>query len=221
MRSKSINKLLFVLANMLFFSTHIYAQAPFSDSIKMELNKVSLQIFVEHNRNFLIVDAILDGLIVIDSPYTFEYDNGKMSINSEPLPAAFKNKYTDKLNAFKAMEQPGQVNTFSMYRSGITLKEIFDPSSIFRKSESELYKFGNMPDTKSIKEFFSKGKMIDTAGQYTIRYNVKGLFINDKKVPDPAAKKYISFINDAGFKPEQLSDYLYITRTESSMSSKH
>ena len=181
--------------------------ARISDSLRQELSKVSAQLLQEKNNNFIIVDALLDNLVKLNSGYKAAYKDGMLHINDKELPAALKEKYLGKIQSVCS----SGISSFSMSAMSLTLKEIFDPTSNFRTP----FQLGTMqkPDIeRPLTQMLVKDGVVDTTKDYSILYCQAGLFVNNKLLPADKSLKYIRFINMSGFIPKMPTDNLKFNR---------
>lgn len=200
------------------------------DSLRKELQAVSTKLYLEHNSNFLIVDAILDGLIKmsehkasyqvsysngavpthIEEPvgemlfgYIFKYQDGKITINSKPLDDLANMVYVNKIKNFFSHENSEAPDSFTLTNFTLKSKDIFEPYSYFRKGQD-----------RGVVYMLIEDKLLDTTYDYTVIYNLEGLFINYTKVSEMSAMKYTLYINKNGFTPNSPKDQLYIDKKQ-------
>ncbi len=209
------------------------------DSIRKEMQKVSTQLYVEHKKNFLIIDAILDGMIKLnpktpsyqvsysnggasthtvppaDEPsfvYMFRYQDGKITINNKPLDDVANMVYANKIKNFFSHDDGGMPNSFTLSDYfGLRLKDIFMPYSSFRKGLT--LDMGTFSD-RNVVNMLVEDKLLDTTYDYTVIYSQEGLFINHIKVDEMPATKYTFYINQNGFSPSSPKDQLYIDKKQ-------
>ena len=223
---------------MLWTCTPIRSYSQNVDSLRKELQKVSLQLYKDHNRNFLIVDAILDGLIetnpnafssttftsngkstsYIDQPdeanqvfsYTFAYQDGAIKINGKYLDDVKNMIYKNKIAFFYSHGTDTMPPSFTLINLFLKLKEIFDPYSSFRKGRTL-----NNPNSfsdRTVVNMLVDDKLLDTSGNYVVVYTNQGLFVQNTWLSTMVATKYILYINDKGFTAEGPADKLYIDK---------
>lgn len=214
-----MKKIPFIFLLLLLPALSSYA---LSDSVKNKLKEVSSIMYRQRNENFVIVDAIIDGLVQLDSAYSCFYDKGDISINDKKLTGALKKKYTDKTRMMYD-PNPNKSHSFSMScSSGVGLNEIFNAASSFRKP-LPIFSFekDDFQPYRPVVIELVKDRLVDTATKYTIRYNINGLFIDDIEVPKNKAERYKRLINTIGFAPKAAGDQLYIDREQTTYSSSN
>jgi len=239
-----ILKVVFIIT--LWAGVHIQSYGQNMDSIRNELQKVSLQLYTGHNRNFLIVDAILDGLIKInpnanvtssttinsngksttynDQPdetkqifsYMFVYQDGAIKINGKPLNDMENIIYRNKVNNFYSHGNDTVPNNFTITNYFLNLKDIFTPYSSFRKGQTSntdqtLNNIDAFSD-RSIVNMLVDDKLLDTSGEYLVMYTSQGLFVQNTRLPNEAATKYILYINSKGFTAQSPTDQMHIDK---------
>lgn len=135
---------------------------------KTELQAISDKMYAEGDIHFVLVEAYSDELLYEGQSYDFEYTNGMITINEQPLPAAFSEKYAIMVKQF----QKGAEGTmFSLKGGGLVLSEILDPESNFRKSHANMEKNraksmrNEIANTRILNEL-SKDGLVDTTTGY-------------------------------------------------------
>jgi|GEM_PF-3032354 len=111
-----------------------YAATGLSDSMKHELMRVSDIMYRQGDNNFIVVDAIVDGLIPLGVYYKLSYKNSTITINDNDLPANLASSYNDKALRFIIHNGGDGTSSFSVRCDGAKLSDIFDPNSIMRQS---------------------------------------------------------------------------------------
>ena len=166
------------------------------DSLKNELQKVSLTMYKNHDRNFIIVDAIIDGFMQINAKtYSFSYANDVVIINNHKLDDVYNMIYVNKIKNFFSWSREGPGVGFSMtYNTPITLVDIFNTSSYFRKQYNPA-STETQEKYRQLVNMLASDKLIDTSRYYIIIYKPEGLFLNNKRLEDMFALKYLAFIN--------------------------
>ena len=185
------------------------AATALNDSMKLELQRVSNIMYHDTDNNFIVVDAIIDGLIPLDEFYELGYKNGEVEINYAPLPTDKAVAYAKKISKFLVRNGSKDSSAFSMRCDGTKLADIFDTASTFRKTWVHDIHIAMDPNllfnTKPILELLISDNVIDSAN-YDIVYNLHGLFINNIKLSSSKAAKYIKLINAQGYSPEKGGD---------------
>ena len=201
-KSKALLKIFAIMITLLANKVIVYSQV--SDSFKNELQKVSLTMYECHDRNFVIVDAIIDGFIKPYDRYSFSYQNGIVIINNYRLDDVTNMVYSNKIKNFFSRNHMSTQNGFSMTNNAtISPKDIFNPSSRFR-TENKPVNPAIQNKYDQITNMLIADKLIDTLLIYTIKYDPQGLYISNKKVDELIGFKYVTFINNL-FGPAQTS----------------
>jgi hypothetical protein len=199
-------KTVFTMKTMLFLVGFIFANASrshgqLSDSLKNELKKVSAELYAQKNNNFMIVDAILDNQIRLGVHYEFRCDS-VVTINNKRLAPVLEKKYLDKL---KQNQAPNNKTTGYKMEGTATLKELFDPTSFFRMS------IDRTPDfliQKQLIPLLTEDLLLDTTTSYAVYYDIGGLYINNARLSNETAAKYIQLIHSLGFYARSKGDNL-------------
>jgi hypothetical protein len=205
MKSSSMKKIfhysqLFVLLIMVSAGT-ARASTVLSDSMKIEIRKVSAIMYDSGDLHYIDADALCDGLIQPGQPYCINYDTtGVLSINDSPVPYFVHQQYQDKLRLFL---QRTTITSFSTRCDSIKLANIFDAHSFFRTYRGN--QVLRMPDFADKDDYdFSKlivmlyaDKLIDTAAAYHVTLSSEGLFVNDQKLDDLQTQRYLHLLNKA------------------------
>src|ERR1700761_7364550 len=168
MKKISVNRVVPLLSvfTMLILMTASSANATtgISDSIKTELRKVSEQLYKDGNQNFIITDAIIDGIILPGQYYKFTYRNEEIRIDDNEVPIPLRAGYLQKMKAFDAVKGSTVYNSMKSC-SGVTFAEIFDPNSSFRKET--VYTTANphykRVDSRPLIALMVKDNIIDSA----------------------------------------------------------
>jgi hypothetical protein len=186
---------------MVLLMNAVLTHAQLSDSLRNELKKVSDELYGQKNSNFMIVDAILDGQIKSDVHYAFSCDS-IVIINNKHLAPALEKRYIGKLNQ---MGSPNSKTTRFSREGTVTLKELFDSSSFFRQS------FDRNPNfliRKQLIPLLTEDLLLDTTTSYTVFYDSSGLYLNNVRLKDNTAAKYIQLIQSLGYYPHSKRDNL-------------
>ncbi len=169
---------------------------------KTELQAISDKMFAEGDLHFVLVEAYNDELLYEGQSYDFAYNKGVVTINEQPLPAAFSEKYAIMIREF---EKGAEGTMFSLKGGGLVLSEILDPESNFRKSHANMEKNraksmrNEIANTRILNEL-SKDGLVDTATGYNIGYDYRGFYVNGKKLEGKEQEKYVSMYIASGGK---------------------
>lgn len=186
-----------------FTAAIIFPSKNFAQTTDDKLTAISKEMFENGNSNFVIVDAIKDGLIKPGESYTVMYAADQFTIEGKALTDATIKTYKERIAAF--YEKTGQGITFvRMTSDGTKMETILDPASSFRKQKEltledvdKQHHKGFTANTKKISEALITDKLISTEDGYKFEYNAKGFFVNGKKLKGAAAKKYIALSKES------------------------
>lgn len=168
-----------------------------------KLNAISQKMFEEGNKNFLLIDAMKDGLLQEKLPYTYEYDNGDISFNGEQLSEPYRSHYAEKMEAF--LKKQGSVHSaFSITGSSLSLDKL---------QKEQRSKKGKDKDSEQ-KEKLDKiitamaaDSLLDEKDPVNLKWYPNGLYVNNNKLEGELEKKYTALMEDAlGHKPRFPGD---------------
>jgi hypothetical protein len=217
---------------MAFIMLPVVAMAQYT-SLDTKLATISDEMFANGNDNFIIVDAIRDGIIAPESTYNFTYLEGGFTFNQLALSKKFTTIYESKMKKFFDQFNNGHDYFLSIIGSKASMKDILNDESTFRKGnriDKALQKAKtseNVPtDTKTytvntktvstdgiIKAMIEDGLIVNKHN-YAVKWNMEGIHVNGKKLKGDVAEKYKTmFENQAGFKPTKGGDGIVITAT--------
>jgi hypothetical protein len=224
-----------LLFSISLFDTRAIAGKQLTGSVKNELRTLSNQMLSAHNDNFIILDAIVDGYVTIGGKASVIYENDIVTINDKQIPDPKKSWYVDKIRLFQSAQindkdkikgDAGATTRFYVIDLKVTLAEIFDTASSFRKNlaqhlptHEEVLK--QEEDKAMLVGMLAADKLIDTSTDFTIRYNILGLFLNNVKVEEAVAAKFVKYINVHWLLAKEKSDYLYVDKTQWILSSNN
>lgn len=159
---------------------------------KAELQAISDKMYADGDLYFILVQAYHDEMLFEGQSYDVVYKNGIVTINDQVPPAPFAQKYNDIAKAFYKGDAG---SSFSLKGGGLTLAEITNPESGFRKNHAEQQKRsadmtrGNIANENILNQL-AKDNLVDTAAGYNIIYNHNGFMINGKKLEGAQFRKY-------------------------------
>jgi beta-lactamase regulating signal transducer with metallopeptidase domain len=106
---------------------------------------ISRQLQADTNMNFLIVEALRDSLLPFNTPYRIEYRPGSILINGTEAPEPHQSKYLALIREYKRRAGPDESRyTWSIETDwGLTLDQVLNPASKFRKSVFRPLEFGS------------------------------------------------------------------------------
>ena len=151
----------------------------------------------ERNTSFLIVEAIRDSLIIPGQHYEFVYEPGKVKVNGKVVPQPLHERYLNMINSFYRKDTtPGVITRLSIESDGVSLKDVLDPASSFRKvpeqpkadSYSSTYKVDN---TSAVMADMGKDGLLGSGRKVHISYSSRGLFVNGSRLKSPYEAIYL------------------------------
>jgi hypothetical protein len=198
-------------------------------SLADKLTAISDEMYANGNDNFIIVDAVRDGIILPESTYSFMYLEGGFTFNHMALSKKFTAIYENKMKKFFDEFNNGHDFFISITGSKASMKDILNDESTFRKGNrinKELQKAKPTANTNTytintrtastdgIIKAMIEDRLITNKHNYTVKWNMAGIYVNGKKLKGDVAEKYNTmFENQAGFKPAKGEDGIVITAT--------
>lgn len=187
-----IAAMMLTIGMLLFFNSRSLSQ----ENLAKQLEEISRDMFNSGNDRYIVVDAIKDGLLQEGERYDFVFDKGILSLNGKKLSDEYNTFYTNKLKSF--YKTTGQnVDSWSSTRGdGPSFKDIFDPKSNLRKRtimprHAETGKAHAIVITELVKD-----GIIDTKSKLHLKYNDKGVFVNEKALSGKQLEKYTRLYAD-------------------------
>lgn len=215
------------LAAVLFLPVLAQAQyTPLSD----KLATISDELFRNGNENYILVDAVKDGILVPGKQYNISILPGSITFNEKPLEQSANKVYEEKMKKFFEANNGGNTAVISLRGSKITMDEILDEHSTFR-SRKVTFKPRNATQdlieanvlngkrqteyTDRIIKEMVKDKLVKDKDKLKIKWNMTGVYVNDKKLKGWLADKYNTmFEKETGFIPLKMEDGVVITRND-------
>jgi hypothetical protein len=190
-----------------------------SDSLTVQLKAISAEMSDHGKNEFILAEALSDGLLKDNEAYVFQYNPGHVIINNKELPGPLLSRYALLMKNFFATvnkEKAAKISTSISMTGVIHLNEVLDPKSAFRKYAPDINKKeeqflaprpgATMHYDAIIKEMAREG-LADTTKELQVMFSVKGVFVNQKALPAEAQKKYFAwFVKEAGFTPVKGED---------------
>ncbi len=175
-----------------------------------KLNAISQKMFDEGNRNFLLIDAVKDGLLLEQLPYSYEYDDGDISFNGEQLSEPYRSRYAEKMEAF--LKKQGSVHSaFSVTGSSLSLDKL---------QKEQRSKKGKDKDSEQEEKLdkiitaMAADSLLDEKESINLKWYPNGLYVNNNKLEGENEKKYTALLEDAiGYKPRFSTDSYIFKRS--------
>jgi hypothetical protein len=186
-----MNKFLFVLLCGCTL-TGIQAKAQLRASLKDSLQAVSDEMYAKKNDNFILVDAIKDGILPVGASYSFLYKDGVINFNHKPLTEPLQQRYKQR---FEAILPSTQGVSFSESGDTLKLDQIFDTTSSFRKNSQSISLNNDKRDTIIVSHMQRDG-LIDTMQKLDILYTQEQITVNGKKLKGGTYASYQKLFNE-------------------------
>ncbi|MBS1687660.1 MAG: M56 family metallopeptidase [Bacteroidetes bacterium] len=184
--------------------------------LKTQLEEISTQMFNEGNEKFIVVDAVKDSLLTIGKPYSILYmadDNlfisghglawkGYKKEMDQAMSKQLKGEYIEKLQHFreKMGEAPnGVLDIGPRKNKGVTMQEILDPNSDFRKvNMTDRYRAGirTVPTRQLIHHLIDDGLANANDSSVVYSFDREDIVFNHKKLSGEMKTKYTRYIKD-------------------------
>ena len=190
-------------------------------SLNEQLMTISEEMFRNGNENYIIVDAIRDGILQPEAPCNFSYLNESFTFNQFALSKKYAFTYEKKIKQFFENYNEGHDFAIFMNLSKVSMKDIMNAESTFRKNSRimDVKPAVNIPTPKTtntdgiIKAMLQDG-LITNRKNYTVKWNMTGVYVNGKKLKGEAAEKYNTlFEAQAGYKAKMPENGITITQT--------
>lgn len=211
--SRGIATALFTLAIMLFTGSRSLSQN--KTALHDQLAQIAQQMYDEGNRNFILIEALNDGLLQERRAYDFTYIAGSILVDGKELPAGVKEKYEMRFKDF-LLAHENNVNGYYSFRSdGLKMEDIVNPGSSIRKKQAPAESFARI-DGRTFSDHLVytmyRDGLLDTT-RYLIEYKKSGVFVNHKKLDGALGEKYrIMLAEGEGYVPKTDKEVTTIQR---------
>ncbi len=158
---------------------------------KDELYSISSVMFLEGDLNYIVVDAVRDGLLKDGEHYDIEHKNGIVIFKGKSMTVAQQRPYNTRYNRF-IKEHDKSARFAGSLEGTVKLSDILNPSSSFRmKPEVPVFVPGTSTTYSDyiIYEMHKDG-LVDTAHEVRMEYSPRGIFANGVPVRGALAEKY-------------------------------
>lgn len=215
-----------LMAAVLFLPVLAYAQYT---SLSDKLTAISDELFQNGNENYILVDAVKDGIIIPGHHYNFSYLGESITFDDKPLPQSLSKTYSEKLERFFKTNNGGNMALISLRGTKMKMDDILDEQSTFRKKKDTFHAGGistheidqqaigrkQTEYTDRIIKEMVKDKLVKDTDKLKIKWDMTGVYVNDKKLKGLIADKYNTmFEKAAGFTPKKIKDGVTITRND-------
>ncbi len=159
------------------------------------LPAIAQLMFVDGNPNFILAHALHDKLIREGQRYDIRYVRGKVYSRGELIAEPYQSRYARLINDFTRAHDKN-AGSYAVHGEGVTKEKLNTPGSAIRM---DVIKKGQGIDAgkvvgKVIGMMAADG-VVDTTKRFTLQYNAKGLFVNNKKLISKEALKYEEVLN--------------------------
>lgn len=172
-----------------------------------KLNLLSRKMYDAGNKNFLLADAVKDGLLTEEQPYSYEYNDGEVIINGEQLLEPYRSRYAEKMEAF--LQHQGDAHRqFAVTGSTLNLDKLYNEKRSKGANDKESEKQRKLDEV--VTAMVSDG-LLEENEPIKLMWYPSGLYVNGNKLEGEQEKKYTALMQDAvGFKPKLSTDsYIY------------
>lgn len=194
-------------------SSTVYAQSSTAVS-GQRLAAIEHEMFNDSNRDFIVVDLVMDNVITPGKDFVFRYDkDGVCFVDDKKLGASLQSKYKNRIEQFQQFTG-GSLKTIFSITAAISEKEILDPNSSFRKPAfngiKDIPRKQRMNEaTQEVITQMAGEHLIDTVADYKLLVNKTGIYVNDKKLDIAVAEKYIPLFKQAMHVQPGFDDYYF------------
>lgn len=159
------------------------------------LPAIAQVMFVDGNPNFILAHALHDKLIREGQRYDIRYVRGKVYSRGELIRQPYQSKYAKLITDFTRAHDKN-AGSYAVHGDGVTKEELNTPESAIRRDIIRKGQGVNIDKVvgKVIRIMAADG-VVDTTKRYTLQYNAKGLFVNDKKLTGKDAQRYEEVLN--------------------------
>lgn len=159
------------------------------------LPAIAQLMFVDGNPNFILAHALHDKVIREGQRYDIRYVRGKVYSRGELIAEPYQSRYARLITDFTQAHNK-HAGSYAVHGDGVTKEELNTPESAIRRDVIRKGQGVNIGKVvgKVIGIMAADG-MVDTTKRYTLQYNAKGLFVNNKKLTGKDAQKYEEILN--------------------------
>jgi hypothetical protein len=191
-----------VVSSALIFagSVHGAPAEPLPAGISDSLTHISELLFAAHYNDFLVVEALRDGYLEFGKPYTLQVNSGSADVtaNGQKLPAGPAAEYASRLRDFNLYNgnKPGGRLSITFSGDGVSLDNVLDPGSKFRKARTIKPVDAQREHAKAnigrIVDELMRDSLIRDRSNFAIDYNSTALLVNGAPLPAAMDQKYRS-----------------------------
>lgn len=117
-------------------SSSLAGNATIDATTAAKLEEISAQMAKEHNSSFILVQALKDNLIEDGKPFEFLYVPEYIIINGKELKGKVAERYRKLVESYMKREPADQQSPIlSIKGESLTLEEVLDENSVFRKGK--------------------------------------------------------------------------------------
>lgn len=120
-----------VFSFSLLLSTTVPAQNQ-NKELMAKFLEIRMNMHQSGNPGFIIIDAVLEGVIDFHTPVVFKYTYQGISVNGTPLKRSKQKKFKEKMQVFYNGNGKNGALEWSYATPGLDYKDILDPTSALR-----------------------------------------------------------------------------------------
>lgn len=175
------------------------ARASVNDTaLRAKLTALSAEMADQGNEHFIIVAAVLDGLLNLGDGYAVTFTPSSATINGKQLTGSMKKKYVQlMLDFYRSLAEPQHKDDpYDSYSASgsVDLEDILNPDSRFRKqseiTERQEREKRDAVTYDDIIAEMAKDGLADTTQSIDLYYDAGKITVNDKQLDTAALKKY-------------------------------
>jgi beta-lactamase regulating signal transducer with metallopeptidase domain len=205
--SAGITALLLTLGLVLFTGSRSLSQN--KNALHDQLAAIAQQMYDDGNRNFILIEALNDGILQERRAYNFTYIAGQILVDGKELPAGLKEKYEARFKNF-LLAQKNNGNGFYSFRSdGLKMEDVLNVQSTIRKNPAPAESFARIDGrtfSDHVVHAMYRDGLLDTV-KYFIEYKKDGVFVNHKKLEGAMGEKYWKMMAEGeGYIPKTDKD---------------
>jgi len=198
-------------------------------SLKDSLQKASNLMFEQGISEFITVDAVVDGVLELNKPYHFIYNDQQLRFKGEKLSKKQRRKYTEKFQTCLRNAGMPENTSISIQSDAISLDAIFKTTASFStdKNENKSTKttsatwitsaapYKSLPQSDSTSHLgdllvlnMINDKLVDTSKKIEIKYTPGSVLVNGEKLSDPHNAKYTAMIEEVNRQSNSKPDMI-------------
>lgn len=158
------------------------------------MHYVAQEYYKHGYENFILVQALYDGIIKERENYNFTITKDDIRLNGKSLEEPYRTAYLAYLRDFYKAHNKNYPPSQSLRGDGVKWKDFGKQDSYLIK-ESVYEKADFNVQTAELLNILHKNKHLDTNMAYSMKYNHKGMKVNGVKLDDEIVEKYIQEVS--------------------------